>query len=200
MPTRARFPNVVLPARRRPASGDGYCGARPRALRELASSGSRRRPPREPPARHRDHEGRAELSPLMPGGRRAAAPRGGTPRPRRRPRGQYSQLIARRVRSAASTPSSSATGSRPRRQCSPAARADPQRRACVGLRRGRAAVDPELFELGVPVLGICYGMQLMAQDLGGVSSHRRVRVRPHGAPRGPASLFEGLPDARRPSG
>jgi GMP synthase (glutamine-hydrolysing) len=28
-------------------------------------------------------------------------------------------------------------------------------------------VDPALYELGVPVLGICYGMQLMAQDLGG---------------------------------
>ncbi len=28
-------------------------------------------------------------------------------------------------------------------------------------------VDPELFEDGVPVLGICYGMQLMAQQLGG---------------------------------
>ncbi len=29
------------------------------------------------------------------------------------------------------------------------------------------AIDPALFELGVPVLGICYGMQLMAHTLGG---------------------------------
>lgn len=27
--------------------------------------------------------------------------------------------------------------------------------------------DPKLFELGIPVLGICYGAQLMAQTLGG---------------------------------
>jgi GMP synthase (glutamine-hydrolysing) len=32
---------------------------------------------------------------------------------------------------------------------------------------GSPQVDPNLFELGVPVLGICYGHQLMAQDLGG---------------------------------
>jgi len=30
------------------------------------------------------------------------------------------------------------------------------------------ALDPALLALGVPVLGICYGMQLIAQDLGGV--------------------------------
>ena len=32
---------------------------------------------------------------------------------------------------------------------------------------GAPQVDPGLFELGVPVLGICYGHQLMAQALGG---------------------------------
>lgn len=32
---------------------------------------------------------------------------------------------------------------------------------------GSPKCDPEILELGVPVLGICYGMQLMAQLLGG---------------------------------
>ena len=28
-------------------------------------------------------------------------------------------------------------------------------------------IDNDIFELGIPVLGVCYGMQLMAQNLGG---------------------------------
>lgn len=32
---------------------------------------------------------------------------------------------------------------------------------------GAPKCDPRLFELGIPVLGICYGMQLMCQALGG---------------------------------
>lgn len=28
-------------------------------------------------------------------------------------------------------------------------------------------VDPEIYQLGIPILGICYGMQLMSHDLGG---------------------------------
>jgi GMP synthase (glutamine-hydrolysing) len=54
------------------------------------------------------------------------------------------------------------------------------------------------FTLGVPVLGICYGMQTMAAQLGGqveLSSHREfgaARVRPLGASR----LLDGLQDNR----
>jgi GMP synthase (glutamine-hydrolysing) len=33
---------------------------------------------------------------------------------------------------------------------------------------GSPKCDPEIFHLGIPILGICYGMQLMAQSLGGV--------------------------------
>ena len=36
---------------------------------------------------------------------------------------------------------------------------------------GSPSLDPGILELGVPVLGICYGFQVMAQQLGGEVSH-----------------------------
>jgi GMP synthase (glutamine-hydrolysing) len=82
--------------------------------------------------------------------------------------GQYSQLIARRVR-----------------ECGVFSELLPHHVGAEEVRRrkpkgvilsgGPASVyspdapplDPELLNLGVPVLGICYGMQLLAKELGG---------------------------------
>jgi IMP dehydrogenase/GMP reductase len=45
--------------------------------------------------------------------------------------------------------------------------------------RGGRQGAPAVFELGMPVLGICYGMQTMAQQLGGKveGQHPRIRLR-----------------------
>ncbi|WP_448061890.1 glutamine-hydrolyzing GMP synthase [Cellulomonas hominis] len=40
---------------------------------------------------------------------------------------------------------------------------------------GAPSVDPALFDAGVPVLGICYGFQAMAQALGGTVAQNGVR-------------------------
>ena len=59
-----------------------------------------------------------------------------------------------------------------------------------------------VFELGVPVLGICYGMQTMAQQLGGKveAGHTRefgyAEVRAHGH----AALLKGIEDFHSPEG
>ena len=34
--------------------------------------------------------------------------------------------------------------------------------------------DPKIFELGIPVLGICYGHQFMAHNLGGKVAHAEL--------------------------
>jgi GMP synthase (glutamine-hydrolysing) len=82
--------------------------------------------------------------------------------------GQYAQLIARRIRECRVYSELVGHG------VSPEA-VQARRPLALVLSGGPASVyadgaprvDPGLFRLGVPVLGICYGMQLMAQDLGG---------------------------------
>ena len=82
--------------------------------------------------------------------------------------GQYSQLIARRVRECGVFSELLPHHVGP---------AEVRRRRPRGLilsggpasvyAEGAPALDPELLELGIPVLGICYGMQLVARELGG---------------------------------
>jgi GMP synthase (glutamine-hydrolysing) len=82
--------------------------------------------------------------------------------------GQYSQLIARRVRECRvySELVSHEAPARALRARKPRALILSGGPASV-YAEGAPVIDAALYELGVPVLGICYGMQLMAQDLGG---------------------------------
>ena len=92
---------------------------------------------------------------------------------------QYAQLIARRVREARVfsevIPHTTSVGEIKAR--------DPQALVLSGgpasvYSDGAPQLDPALFDLGVPVLGICYGFQAMAQALGG--SVARTGTREYG--------------------
>ena len=60
---------------------------------------------------------------------------------------------------------------------------------------GAPRLDPELLELGIPVLGICYGMQLIARELGGRVEGAEVGEfgRSDLTVREPGRLLAGLP-------
>lgn len=81
---------------------------------------------------------------------------------------QYAQLIARRVREAnvfSEVVPSTITADEVRAK-------DPQALILSGgpssvYEEGAPQLDPEIFELGLPIFGICYGFQLMTRTLGG---------------------------------
>ena len=113
---------------------------------------------------------------------------------------QYTQLIARRLRESCVYSeivpfTTSAEDIRARRAAGvilsggPASLSDP----------GAPRCDPAIFSCGVPVLGICYGMQAMTAALGGRVGHAPEREYGHAAvaigERG--GLLEGLPDSIR---
>ena len=90
--------------------------------------------------------------------------------------GQYNQLIARRVRECGV-------------YCEVISRKTPieeiKKRKPTGIiftggpnsvyAENAPRIDKEIFELGIPVLGICYGCQLMAFTLGGTVSTAEMR-------------------------
>lgn len=111
--------------------------------------------------------------------------------------GQYNQLIARRIRELGVY-----SELLPHTTPAEALRARPLKGIVFSggpksvFAEGAPDVDPAVFDLGVPILGICYGMQLMAKRYdaevarGAVREYGRasIEVKPG------AELFRGLPD------
>ena len=81
---------------------------------------------------------------------------------------QYSELIARRVRETEvySLVMGYATTAEELRQLAPKGLILSGGPSSV-YEEGAPVCDPAIWDLGIPVLGVCYGMQLMVQQLGG---------------------------------
>ena len=74
-----------------------------------------------------------------------------------------------------------------------------RRSAAASTLDGSPQVDPKIFSLGIPVLGICYGCQLMAHYLGGkVTAAQDDTAREYGKTETffdtDCQLFKGLPE------
>jgi GMP synthase (glutamine-hydrolysing) len=113
---------------------------------------------------------------------------------------QYTQLIARRLRelsvySEIVPPTASAAEVARRRPAGIIFSGGPTSVSEPGAPR----TDPDLFELGVPTLGICYGMQLMTDVLGGRVEPAPNREYGHATVTlsQEARLFKGLPPSLR---
>jgi GMP synthase (glutamine-hydrolysing) len=110
--------------------------------------------------------------------------------------GQYSQLIARRVRELGvfSELLPHHVGAEEVRRRKPKGLILSGGPASV-YAPGAPRLDRELLELGIPVLGICYGMQLIATELGGTVEGAEVGEfgRSELTVREPGRLFAGLP-------
>ncbi len=116
---------------------------------------------------------------------------------------QYTQLIARRLRelsiySEILPPTTPAAEIQRRQPAGIILSGGPKRVSDPGAPK----CDPSVFDLGFPVLGICYGMQLMADTLGGRVApaaqrefgHATVSISANGAGE---ALFAGVPEAIR---
>ena len=109
---------------------------------------------------------------------------------------QYTQVIARRIRQLN-------VFSEIVRHDTPASVLKSLRPSGIILSGGPASVyakgapqaDKRLFDAGIPILGVCYGMQLFGKWLGGevAPSARREYGRGHLSVKGTSPLFKALP-------